>query len=82
MATPRSSADAVPLLILAKDLLRRLVSKEITFFDDRAGVLEARVRQLESNLAEAAARVEAAGHLVLRLGLEPRGFVVEAPGAE
>lgn len=52
-ATPRSSADAVPLLILAKDLLRRLVSKEITFFDDRAGVLEARVLQLESNLAEA-----------------------------
>jgi len=45
-ATPRSSADAVPLLILAKDLLRRLVSKEITFFDDRAGVLEARVRHL------------------------------------
>lgn len=36
----------------------------------------------EAAEAEAAARVEAAGHLVLRLGLEPRGFVVEAPGAE
>jgi len=36
----------------------------------------------EAAEAEAAARIEAAGHWVLRLGLEPRGLVVETPGAE
>lgn len=48
---PRSNADAVPLLILAKDLLRRLVTKQGMWVETRAGKCEERIEQLEHDLA-------------------------------
>lgn len=50
---PRSAADAVPLFILAKDLLRRLVSREITWDRSRVAQLESKVAKLEDELGDA-----------------------------
>ena len=50
---PRSAADAVPLFILAKDLLRRLVSREITWDRSRVAQLESKVVKLEDELGDA-----------------------------
>ena len=50
---PRSAADAVPLLILAKDLLRRLVSQEVKWDHSHVTELERRVGELEAELREA-----------------------------